>query len=74
MGPKILFDPASLEPEVLSARDQEAESFEPPPTGIRRLASGAWAAVVDGRYRGEWSGPGAKRQAIQIAGTNAVIA
>ena len=43
-------------------------------TGIRRTATGAWVAIVAGRLRGEWSGPGSKLRAIREAGTNRVIA
>ena len=69
-GPRILAMPeqTTVTPDehVQRARDEGK-------TGIRRLASGAWAAVIDGRLVDEWSGPGSKAQAIRKAGTNEVL-
>lgn len=44
-----------------------------PPTGIRRTNAGGWAAVIDGKLAGSWSGLGSKLNAITCAGTNRVL-
>lgn len=66
-GPKII---AEADPHVfeLAAVDPHEDA-----TGIRRTNTGGWAAIKDGRLRGEWRGPGSKARAIRSAGTDAVL-
>ena len=77
-GPVILegapanYDPREAEKEQRRAM-QEASRAERAATGIRRTNTGSWAAVVEGRVKGVWSGAGSKRRAIRQAGTNVVL-
>ena len=43
-------------------------------TGIRKSNAGDWCAIKNGRLVASFSGAGAKRQAIEAAGTSRVIA
>lgn len=63
LGPRIVRDDTALA-RILPAG---------PRTGIRRTNSGGWAAVKDGRLVADYSGIGAKRSAIEAAGTNREI-
>ena len=70
-GPRILEMPAET---TVTAAEHEQKARDEGKTGIRRSASGAWVAVVDGRLAGAWSGAGSKLRAIRAAGTNTVLA
>ena len=64
-GPRIIAEHVP-DPEPLRSPDEGK-------TGIRKLATGAWAAIVGGKLAGEWSGLGSKARAIREAGTNTVL-
>lgn len=67
LGPKIIRD------ESLMHYVETARAERMPRTGIRRGNTGDWAAIKDGRLVQSFSGIGAKRAAIQAAGTNTVV-
>lgn len=69
LGPKIIRDESGLMDYIA---EQRAASI--PRTGIRRTNSGGWAAIKDGRLLDTFNGVGAKRIAIQRAGSNTVVA
>lgn len=63
-GPKIIAD---------TREDGGCHPVQRKTTGIRRVNSGGWAAIREGRLVDTFTGPGSRAAAITAAGTNARV-
>lgn len=52
----------------------ETEQPTAPATGIRKTNTGEWAVICEGRFVDSFRGIGARARAIDLAGTNHVLA